>query len=561
MNGKKLMALLLVLALCSGVLSACGRQLVAPDTKPAETTPGETKPTETGLAETTEPIPEVTGQRNAEFYPIDFGGTLTMATTMINGDRAHNYLLMEELTGVDIDWKVMTVDRIPQLFVGDGEMPDMFMNVGGITKSQVQEYGAEGKLVNFLDKEILNKMPNLKAAYEADPKLFDGVKDYTGAAYALPYYCHTLTMGSNLFYIRTDMTKEAGIEELPTTVEGFLEMCETLKNYYANVDGYVPMVTNGGAGVKYTGAYTTFFFPAFGEYLTPGVGITEDNSSVYAGFATEQYRRYLRFMNTCWEAGYLDPNCYTVDSRTDKQALIDRKATMNPFATYLTPDNFASGELEFQVMPPVTSQYQTEARWAMPNRYRTSTYMIASACRDLDAACAFLDALYTTEDDPIKDEDGVKAWGISLWLGEIGKITFVDKESGTYQVVSTYPDGNCFHLSSAGHGSSAYVDWPYVEDSGTGLMVKALGTRDILEPKGVFTLDASVLALNPEEQEAYNSCWNSIEQKVNEMTAAFITGGADLDTQWDAYINDLKELGLETVLGCYRNALDRYNAR
>ena len=562
MNAKKLLALVLALVLCVGCLAACGEQKPA-ETKPAETKPAETKPAETTpTTEATPPAVEEIDQVNVDFYPIDFDGTLTMATTKSNGDTAHNYLLMEELTGVDIDWQIMTNEQVPLLFVGNTELPDMFMNVGGINQTQIKEYGQNGLLVNFLDEEILNKMPNLKAAYEADPRMFDGVKDPNGAAYALPYYCYTLTMAGNLFYIRTDMTKAAGIEELPTTIEGFLEMCETLKTFYKDVEGYVPMVTNGGAGVKYSGAYTNFFFPAFGEYLRPGFGITTDNSTVYCGYATEQYRNYLRFMHTCWEKGYLDPNCYSVDSNTDKTMLIDKKTTMNPFATFLTPANFESGNLDFQVMPPLTSEFQSEVQWLIPNRYRSASYMISSTCKDIDAACAFFDALYSTIDNPIKDEDGVKAWGISLWLGELGEDFIMDEEAGTYELTpdpAQYDSGSAF-LSSAGHGGSAYLYWPYVENSGTGLMIKALGSRDILEPVGTADLDISLLLLTQEEQDDYNDLQNDVHTKVAEMTAGFITGQYDLEADWDTYVADLEGMGLQTIIDNYQAALDRYNA-
>ena len=562
MNAKKLLALVLALVLCVGCLAACDStpaETTAPTTKPAESNAPTTQPTEA-----TQPQVEEIDQVNVDFYPIDFDGTLTLATSKDNAAEAHNYLLMEELTGVDIDWQIVAQEQAPLLFVGDAakNLPDVFMNIYGINQGQIKEYGQAGLLVNFLDEEILAKMPNLKAAYEADPRMFDGVKDPNGAAYALPYYCYTLTMGGNLFYIRTDMTKEAGIEELPTTIEGFLELCETLKTYYADVEGYVPMVTNGGAGVKYTGAYAQFFFPAFGEYLTPNYGVTPDNSSVYAGFATEQFKHYLEFMHTCWEKGYLDPNCYSVDSNTDKAMLIDKKTTMNPFATYLGPTNFESGELDFQVMPPLTSEYQSTPQWLIPNRYLSSTYMISSACKDIDAACAFFDALYAPMDNPIKDENGVKAWGISLWLGELGEDFEMDLDNGTYALTpdpAKYENASTF-LSSAGHGGSAYLYWPYVEASGTGLMVKALGNRDILTPQGVNALDVSLLILNQDELDDYNDYNTDITNKVTEMTAAFITGQADLEKDWDTYINDLNAMGLEDVLANYQAALDRYNA-
>ena len=559
---KKLLALVLALVLCVGCLAACTSEpaeTTAPTTKPAESNAPTTHPTEA-----TQPQVEEIDQVNVDFYPIDFDGTLTLATSKDNAAEAHNYLLMEELTGVDIDWQIVAQEQAPLLFVGDAakNLPDVFMNIYGINQGQIKEYGQAGLLVNFLDEEILAKMPNLKAAYEADPRMFDGVKDPNGAAYALPYYCYTLTMGGNLFYIRTDMTKEAGIEELPTTIEGFLEMCETLKTYYADVEGYVPMVTNGGAGVKYTGAYAQFFFPAFGEYLTPNYGVTPDNSSVYAGFATEQFKHYLEFMHTCWEKGYLDPNCYSVDSNTDKAMLIDKKTTMNPFATYLGPTNFESGELDFQVMPPLTSEYQATAQWLIPNRYRSASYMISSTCKDIDAACAFFDALYAPMDNPIKDENGVKAWGISLWLGELGEDFIMDEEAGTYELTpdtTKYENASTF-LSSAGHGGSAYLYWPYVENSGTGLMVKALGSRDILEPVGTADLDISLLILNQDEQDDYNDLQNDVHTKVAEMTAAFITGQADLEKDWDTYVNDLYDMGLQTIIDNYQAALGRYNA-
>jgi putative aldouronate transport system substrate-binding protein len=67
--------------------------------------------------------------------------------------------------------------------------------------------------------------------------------------------------------------------------------------------------------------------------------------------------------------------------------------------------------------------------------------------------------------------------------------------------------------------------------------------------------------LTDDELETYNDCWNEIQTKVVEMNAAFITGQADLEADWDTYIDDLYAMGLQDVIDVYQAALDRYNAR
>ena len=563
MNAKKILALVLALVLCVGTLAACESK-PAETTKPAGTTAPATTAGTTAPPETTAPVIEQIDQVNAEFYPIDFAGTLTAATTRTNANESHNYLLMEELTGVDIEWQISAQEQIPLLFLDAATMPDIFFGPSGVSVTQMQEFGKAGMLVNFLDEEILNMMPNLKANYEADPRLFDGVKTADGEAYSLPYYCYTLTMASNLFYVRTDMTKEAGIEELPTTIEGFLEMLATLKEYYKDVPGYEPMVSNGEASVRFNNAYANFFFPAFGEEMVPGIGVTLDGQSIYAGFATEQFKRYITFMNTLYEEGYLDDECFVADSATNKARLIDKTTTINPFATFLTPANFASGELDFQVMPVLTSEYQSEARWTIPNRYRTTTYAINAALEgeELAAACAFLDACYAPMDNPIRVEGDKIAWGQALWMGELNEDFVLDEENGTYEILphEGFDSGSAW-LTASGHGSSLFLYWPYAENSGTGLMMKAIGSRDILEPNGVYVLDVSLLIRTEEEIDIYNDCWTDIANYIAEMNAAFLTGQADIEAEWDNYVAKLYEMGLQDVLDGYQAALDRYNGK
>ena len=555
MNAKKLIALLLALVLCVSVLAAC-------NTQPQETTQATTKATEGTTAATTEATTQATEPApltNAERYPIDFDGTLTAATKKDVNEKMVNWLRWEEWTGVDVEWTQVSAEQTPLLFLDEKNLPDIIFQADGLSINQIKEYGQAGLLIDYM--EYLDKMPNLSARYAENPGLFDAVLDAEGAAYTLPYYCNTLTMCSNQFFIRTDMTKEAGIEELPTTIEGFLEMCETLQTYYKDTKDidYHPMVANSGKYMQYNQPYALFFFPAFGELMQTGLTTNEDFTEVTVGFATEQYKLYLDFMHTLYAEGYMDDECYTAEAATTKARIVDKTATMHANPS-LTAANFESGELDYQLYPVMTSQYQSEARWALPKTNRSATYMITKNCKDIDAALAFMDALYAVESDPL-NEDGT-VFGISLWLGEVGVDFTVDKEAGSYSMLphEGFDTGSQW-LSSAGSNSAAYLEWPYFANDGSTGEVRGKGTLNLMRPYGVEVFYVENLILSQEEQDTYNDCWVDIETKVHEMSAAFITGQADLEKDWDTFVDDLYNMGLQDVIDAYQAALDRYNSK
>lgn len=48
---------------------------------------------------------------------------------------------------------------------------------------------------------------------------------------------------------------------------------------------------------------------------------------------------------------------------------------------------------------------------------------------------------------------------------------------------------------------------------------------------------------------------------MEENSVKFITGVMDIDTQWDTYVQELKNLGIERAIEITQNALDRFNER
>jgi putative aldouronate transport system substrate-binding protein len=61
-----------------------------------------------------------------------------------------------------------------------------------------------------------------------------------------------------------------------------------------------------------------------------------------------------------------------------------------------------------------------------------------------------------------------------------------------------------------------------------------------------------------EEYQRLSIIENDINTYINEMRAKFITGDADLDADWEEYINTLNRMGLEELFTIYKSGLDAY---
>ena len=65
------------------------------------------------------------------------------------------------------------------------------------------------------------------------------------------------------------------------------------------------------------------------------------------------------------------------------------------------------------------------------------------------------------------------------------------------------------------------------------------------------------LLLNDEELEMTSEIRATLKSYVNNMTAMFITGNKDIDGEWDAFQNELRNIGVETYIQVYQQAYDR----
>ena len=564
----KMIALLLAMTMCSTAFAGCGADKAnnsttsaekeLPSTEAAGTETSETSGTE--MSET--PVEPLT---NVDIYPLESDKTfrVIIGSTVPWLEKGSGIVpdLMEEVTGVSIDYVGMTYEQF-QLALSTKELPDaVFRFSGGLDKTTAREYGQGGYLVDFSD--YLDIMPNFSALIEADPKILDYIQNEDGSIYMLPEYQLSSTGSNNLLYHRTDMMKAIGWENPPSTTDEFLQYIIELQEHFGALDSEF-IAFNGYQASHMTWnalRFPNYFFASFGELLKTDLTVNSDNK-VVLGAATEQYKHYLEFMKEVWDSGAFNTNIYTQDATASKALSAGNHVAITSVTSGFTIDNFESGNIDLEVLAPLTSEYWDTPHWCMPSPVSLkTTSVISTKCEDIETMVKWFDAWYSSVDNPLNKEGTV--FGAVTWLGEMGVDFAVDEENMTYAEMehegielgkfgTTQAFGGCLYNGYSGG------KFPYSMELTTVLGAKSQGTVNNLWPYGEIPLDFSVLSLTQDETDLYADAWTDINAYIVEMTAKFITGELSIEQEWDNYLSYLEKMGLKDVTDAYQAAYDRY---
>ena len=74
------------------------------------------------------------------------------------------------------------------------------------------------------------------------------------------------------------------------------------------------------------------------------------------------------------------------------------------------------------------------------------------------------------------------------------------------------------------------------------------------------SVPTNVPAFTTEEQDLFDLVKSDCDDYFKEMRAKFITGEADIETEWDAYVEMMNALGLEDYTAAWQMVYDRVTA-
>ena len=544
---KKVFATIFAAILAVSAFSGCGGN--GGSSTPSSSTPSSSTPSSTPVSGSDEPYTPT--------YPIvSEPVTFTAASSFDNMPNTLWYNAYAEATNVNIEWTYWS-DWETQMGIalaGDS-LPDFVFNLymSGTDKASIEQYGKAGTLVEY--GQYLNIMPNLSAMFEQYPESKVACVNEDGTLYGFPAYLQTPTAYSGTVYYRTDMFKEAGISE-PTTTDELLNAVKTLQEYYSAKDPeFIAFMPYNSGHV--TGHLAYWLFPAFGDAVDMDYGTTDGKTVAYNRIS-DQYRHMMEYLHELYISGGYYKECFSEDGTNTKPLIIGNHCAITTFGTMYSLDNFASGNYDVDMFAPLTSEYTSTQKYPKAYNSRMAASFVSSKCKDVETIMKWIDAFYTTTENPIAD--GVS--GISMWLGTRGVNWDWDDDTHTtysIKVPDDYDGAGTNWLSEFGCSNAYNCIFMGINNGSPGQICKGTGTINKLLPYSVNVYPSAYLSFSNEDATRIAELTTDINTFVGENFASFMIDGVT-DDSWNNYVSQIRKMGIDEVVELQQKAYDAYLA-
>ena len=508
--------------------------------------------------------------------------TLSIALqSSTNVDYEDNYFTkyLEDMTGIHIELTLLPANsdelktKLALMVSGKDDLPDVLIT-DALSQEIVLNYGQNGIFLPIEDYlNDADKMPNYNAIPEEDKEDITSIVTLAdGHIYGFPHYdLDTWNATPNRIYINRAWLDTLGLE-MPTTTDELKEVLIAFRDQDPNGNGLkdeIPLY--GCQQVGYGGNIAKTLMNSFIYYN--GTLALDENNEVMSPVVEDAFREGLRYMNDLYEEGLMTAAIFTDDSTQFKATLNQEPGVVGYVSAGSVsnwPDaknnqNFLEMELTAPVSGPDGVQYSPYSKY-----FGWSTYSAAylfSGTEKADLAAELMDAFYDSTVSMMnrygeKDVD---------WTDDP---EVLKNESNDYVEAGLYDSVKYKILNDVWSESSTKKFWhnigprycslddinrispvgEYSADDPSNLYGENLTLYADLHPEYVLP---SILHYTAEETEEIQQIMTDVDTYASQSMAEFITGARDIETDWDDYLEELDNLGLQTWIECAQQAYTR----
>ncbi len=453
--------------------------------------------------------------------------------------------ILEEQTGINV-----RVDHYPfavakekySLSLNSGDYADV---IGGwiLTQADILKFGVDMGIYIPLEDLIAEYAPNIEALLN-----MEGVRETMtapdGHIYSIPYVLDAPLVDFNP-YINIRWLENVGME-MPTTTEELKQVLIAFKEQDANGNG------NPNDEIPFSfepdnrkfGYYAGWWGLPMDKY-----GFTIIDGELIFAANSQEYKEMILYMRDLYSLGLIDPETFTTDKTQWKAkgngdfygvAQMYGSGDIMPFKAGETPD--------WRALPVLSAPGVTDPKW-YKDSYGTTVLknqvVITDRAESPEAIIRWWDNQFEFKNS-IRTNGG--PIGIRLFEDEENGDWYIDESNMTEEQIEEY---NWFNLWPQSLPRFIPLGFKFREP-------EKYREKDITdELYGPYLLEDPVPPYwVPEDVSAeLSDISTAITSYVDQKTAAWISGQADVEKEWDTYLKQLDRFGLEKYVRIRREVL------
>lgn len=536
------------------------------------------------------------------YYPLVKEGTdITLKMTVIDSselfeyptEERYFYQFIEQKMNINLEVTEVSQDGATEylnmLFASD-DLPDIIITSSALTADQLVTYGVEeGQLLDFAPyMNDVKLMPAFNEMCETETAVKASLTATDGGIYTQVLVADSDAVGSfQRRTVNTDMLAAAGVDELPTTLDEFIDAMYKVKAAFPDSTPIGGCYDNNSMTGILLNALGINDSANNGEAGIYSVGIRNGAVTVAAA-DQEVYGEFLSIMKDFYDDGIISRDYFTMDADTNKLNVENGQYAV--WTGWLNPLDFDDLE-KYEQLPALSSEYSEEAFVGHPSLYTIGRVVASAKTEYPELIARFCDYYYSKEGNHVNNfgpficeahEDLMIDGFGGCYFTDAGQLMYADAmpdsgdpedydyshtKNGEYDPSYEYK----LKLSQQGMGYK-YGQIPYRQEVNGWTEIKTdydnwkasehtansfwrCDAYDTYMPVKEYGIP--ILWFDSETSQRINELKTVLEPYMETETVKFITGERNLD-ELDAYFEQLDALGYQEYIGYYADAYASY---
>lgn len=493
---------------------------------------------------------DLTGQSNSPYLVSKNPLELTLHLHFFN-TKSYNaewsvFKKAQEYTNVSLKSKTSASAsdslQVYNILIASGELPDI---VGYVDPTKFMSDALAGAFIP-MEGLIEKNAPHIKAYLEKYPEAKKAITAPDGHIYGIANFNDQENKTGMGWFIRKDWLDKLGLQ-MPDTVDEYYNALKAFRDKDMNGNGKadeMPFFSRGKSPnflLQLWNATDTF--------------LVEDNKVKY-GPVESTYKTAMENIAKWYAEKIIDNEIFSRDN-TVREIVLGQNQGGSTFdwiaSTSVFNENLKDtiNGFQFAVMAPPTTANGKKYISFIRSVTSTTGWAISQSNKHPDETMKYFDFWFTPEGERLQNY-GIEGTDYTMVDGK-PKFTDAILHGGKPVIDALQAEG----AVCQGIGYPMTFDYEYQSMDPIGKT-----GADLYKQKNYINDSAlPTLNLKEDEQKEYNKIMSNITTYVTETSMQWIMGAADVDSGFNTFVDNLKNMGIEKAISIQQAAYDRYNAQ